>query len=43
MKAAPKTNSHGSSALRPLAMAWWMTPFGFNVVVVVVGQSTGAR
>jgi hypothetical protein len=38
-------HSHGSLALRPLAMAWWMTPFGFNVVVVVVVvvESTGAR
>ena len=41
-KAAPRTISQGSSVLRPLAMAWWMTSFGFNgVVVVVVVESTG--
>jgi len=39
--AAPRTISQGSSALRPLAMAWLMIRFGFGVVVVV--ESTGAR
>jgi hypothetical protein len=40
-KAAPRTISQGSSALRPLAMAWLMIRFGFGVVVVV--KFTGAR